>query len=1077
MADILSEENLSILDELEQFIYLADADTNELLFVNRAALREIGCSDFHGRKCYELMQGRDSVCPFCNNAELREGELFCWDNYNAKLEKTYQLQDKLICSRGRRVRMEVAFDVTDRENQRRELLESRTRYELAVNGAQLAVWEYDIATKRMYLPEANMGGIAAERYGFSARVVENVPECMLPLGLTDADRENFLRLFDEVRAGRDFAAADIWYRVTPESEPRCERVSYYTRRDETGKPVRAYGVGSDVTAEKHEQMKFHQTIQTILAANPEALCTFQINLTKNLCYEGHGASAYILASLQSDTADGLFENAAAMAAGDDDRRRLCETFDRQRLLGDFAGGTWGTHVDYRRLDENGRPFWVRTYVRLLKNPDSGDVEGAIYSLDISREQLQSEIFRIITSQEYDLIALLHLDTGRFEAVFVGDTLPQAYRELLRAPDNGCDFSELCDRAASQWVVSEERESYLAGKSFDTIRARLAYSRRYEFTLREHFPDVPGMEMYRRFQHYALRDDPDTVLVIESDVTESCRRQQREIDAAKAETKRVTDILDSISSGICVLHMPDPEHLTISYVNQQMYRILGLTPADNDVSRGGQGGALVESYTSDAFSGVHPDDLARVKQTFRENFDSTHFVVDNYRTRGADGDFFWLKEEVDLREIRDGCRVFYATYYDVSEEVRLQNELKHRLDREKALRRQAMSASAAKSEFLSRMSHDIRTPLNGIIGMTYFAEKQSNPPETRDCLAKIDTSSKFLLGLVNDILDMSKAESGKIELHPEPYRAKDFFAYLDAVIAPLCRDKNQQLVVEADLLPNVVPLMDALRVNQIFFNLLSNAIKYTPEGGTIRCSIREHLNADDRIELNAEISDNGIGMSEEFQQVLFEPFIQEGRSDISESRGSGLGLAIVKKMVDLMGGTITVRSTVGKGTSFLICADFDWVPETAVEEAAEREALAETPEMLAGRHILLCEDHPLNQEIARALLEEQNALVELADNGQSGAQRFASSPVGYYDAVLMDIRMPVMDGYEATRAIRALARPDALTVPIIAMTADAFSDDVQKCLDAGMNGHIAKPLDPKQMYATILKALRRTGSGN
>ena len=360
-------------------------------------------------------------------------------------------------------------------------------------------------------------------------------------------------------------------------------------------------------------------------------------------------------------------------------------------------------------------------------------------------------------------------------------------------------------------------------------------------------------------------------------------------------------------------------------------------------------------------------------------------------------------------------------------------------------------------------------------MTYIAREQDNPPRTADCLSKIDTSSKFLLGLINDVLDMSRVESNRIELNLEPYPIDEFKEYLDAVIRPLCLEKGQRFIFDENAaLSGLVPLADKLRTNQIIFNLLSNAVKYTPEGGTITYRVSGHVLGSGRVGIDHEISDTGIGMSREFQKILFEPFSQEGRDDNSEKRGTGLGLAIVKKLVDLMGGTISVKSDVGMGTSFVLHLEFDAVPAYQVVRSGPAKAAdgGGADSALAGRHVLLCEDHPLNQEIIRTLLEQDGIIVEIAGNGKQGLERFAASPIRYYDAVLMDIRMPVMDGYEATREIRSLPRADSAAVPIIAMTADAFDDDVKRCLDSGMSGHLSKPIDPQLLHSRLKEIFKR-----
>ena len=385
------------------------------------------------------------------------------------------------------------------------------------------------------------------------------------------------------------------------------------------------------------------------------------------------------------------------------------------------------------------------------------------------------------------------------------------------------------------------------------------------------------------------------------------------------------------------------------------------------------------------------------------------------------------------------------------------------------KQEAEAANKAKSDFLSRMSHDIRTPLNGIIGMTRIAQGETNSIQTADCLDKIDMSSKFLLGLVNEILDMSKAESGKLELHPEPYYADDFRGYINAVIQPLCDGKNQTLQFEVHTIDKVVPKLDILRINQVYFNLLSNAVKYTPEGGKIIVTVDEKITPENKDCITVSIRDNGIGMSEDFQKVLFNPFTQEHRDDNSEMRGTGLGLAIVKKIIDAMGGTLTVKSKIGEGSEFLFTVCCDYVSENNTNRAAQVVVpTGNILEKLKGKHVLLCEDHPLNQTIAKALLKEKGVLVDIAENGQEGVTHFANSAINYYDAILMDIRMPVMDGLEATRQIRVLTRSDAKTVAIIAMTADAFEESMQEAKAAGMDDYVTKPIEPEKLYQALAK---------
>lgn len=392
-----------------------------------------------------------------------------------------------------------------------------------------------------------------------------------------------------------------------------------------------------------------------------------------------------------------------------------------------------------------------------------------------------------------------------------------------------------------------------------------------------------------------------------------------------------------------------------------------------------------------------------------------------------------------------------------------SQLKEALDK-------ANAASQAKTEFLSRMSHDVRTPLNGIIGMTYLTHKMDLPKVVEQNLDKIRISSAFLLGIINDILDMTKLESKNVELELEPYYYEEFTDYIDAVIRPLCETKKQHLIVDTDPLQDYVPLLDIKKLNRINFNLLSNAVKYTPPGGTITLKIKEKRVDDDHYHFRVIVSDTGVGIGKEFQKHIFEPFTQENRDDVSEDRGTGLGLAIVKQLVNVYNGTISVESTKGKGTTFCVDLIAKVIKKQPLDIKKQQQEHEDNAYCLAEKHILVCEDYPLNQEIAETLLKQKQAVVRVVADGAQGIEAFVNSPLNFYDCILMDIRMPHLDGVEATMVIRQLERADAKTIPIVAMSADAFKEDIQKCLKAGMNAHIAKPIDPENLYRILVKTI-------
>ncbi|NLD19394.1 MAG: transporter substrate-binding domain-containing protein [Clostridiales bacterium] len=374
-----------------------------------------------------------------------------------------------------------------------------------------------------------------------------------------------------------------------------------------------------------------------------------------------------------------------------------------------------------------------------------------------------------------------------------------------------------------------------------------------------------------------------------------------------------------------------------------------------------------------------------------------------------------------------------------------------------------SALSAKSEFLSNMSHDMRTPMNGIIGISNLTLDEPDLPERiKENLTEINDSGKYLLRLINDTLDMSKIESSKMELNIETVHSGDLIKHIVAYVNQSAIAKGVELkttFINAEL---EYIRTDPLRLQQIFVNIITNAIKFTPSGGKvefiIECLKRENGIAYDRI----TIKDNGIGMSKEFLPKIFEPFEREATGNTTRYTGTGLGMSIVKKMVEMMGGTIQVSSEKNVGTEVTVYIDFERVYDYNPREDARQQSC----DALKGKRILLCEDHPLNAKIARMLLEKHDMLVEHAENGKIGVSMFENSKNGYYDAILMDIRMPVMDGLEASKNIRSLDRADSKTVPIIAMTANAFEEDIKKSLNAGMNVHLSKPIDPNKLYETI-----------
>ena len=681
------------------------------------------------------------------------------------------------------------------------------------------------------------------------------------------------------------------------------------------------------------------------------------------------------------------------------------------------------------------------------------------------------------------------------------------------------------------------------------------------------------------------------------------RLEASLQTSELRADTAYDLLDSISAGVIIVNIYPDGSARPQYGNLGMYRMLRMPrTAENAVVPDRNVAVLEGEYFDDFFANIPEPDNERVRREYKVGFSRDSFSVKKYRLLRGDGTYVWVSADLTLRKVTPRYRTYYATYTDMTEEQSLQLGLMETLKREKEISAKLEKASRAKSDFLSSMSHDIRTPMNAIIGMTAIANAHIDSPyRVRDCLEKISVSSKLLLNIINEVLDMSKVESGHLVLAEEEVDLAELVQGVVSMLQPEIASKHLKFSVEANEVAHEKVVSDIQRLQQVLGNLLSNAVKYTPDGGEVVLELHE-LPSDraDYACYQFVVADSGIGISPDFLDRIFDSFERAEDERIKHVQGTGLGLAICKTVAEMMGGQVQVESEWGKGSRFtatlylrikaepvddgalsglpilivdndeLVCQDtckrltdlgmaVEWVLDgrTAVDkviqahesgrdyfavvidlkmsgldgiqttrlirkqvgdtlpiimisaydlsqqmdlaqkagvdafitkplfcsrlvyqlkkflkdECAPAEAKIERPHV--GQRLLLVEDNELNREIAVELLSITGAEVDTAENGKIAVDKVAASPEGYYQLIFMDVQMPVMDGCTAAVEIRALEREDTKTIPIVAMTANAFADDRQRTKEAGMDGHLAKPIDIEQLYQVLQSFLSGT----
>ena len=645
------------------------------------------------------------------------------------------------------------------------------------------------------------------------------------------------------------------------------------------------------------------------------------------------------------------------------------------------------------------------------------------------------------SRDYMTAFVLNLDTDEYEFVFNQETNhAQKHEEFIA-------FSDYVDAYASAFALPEFRAVMRRELDRNMIKKHFETEDEYHVSF-ETLPNAAGLSCFQAHIVKEYEEGSHFAFLGFRSIDEIVQKERFYKDALQKVNQALQHQLDMITSALpggVKISNDDPEY-SFKYVSEHFAQMLGYDTSEE----------LMEASGGTIADLAHPDDLEQgIAQALEQYSKAEHYEI-TYRMKCKNGSWKYIEDRGHKIRKPDGVIEHWNLILDKNELV----EKTIALESEK-------KANQSKSDFLSRMSHDMRTPLNGIIGLMDICMKH---PEDRTLVdssrLKARVAADHLLSLINDTLELSKLENEEAILAKENLYLPKLLHEVET-IAQMRADEECITIRFMDdpysiPYPNLIG--SSLHVKQIFLNLITNSIKYNRKNGSVDCCLKEEKESDERVLVDVTIKDTGIGMSEDFLKNIFQPFVQADQGARSQYKGTGLGMAIVKELLDRMGGTIEIDSVENQGTSIHVVIPFE-----IAEEPADVQEMSELPkENLSGCRILLAEDNELNREIAVFLLKDEGISVTEAEDGRQALECFLKMPDGYYDAVLMDIMMPVMDGYQTAIAIRGSGKKDAEMIPIIAMTANAFAEDKRKTMEAGMNAHLSKPLNVPELMDTIRK---------
>ena len=1029
-----------ISNEAAQGIYVIDKKNHDLLYYNEnVELFLTGKNNAWGKKCYTALHDKQTPCTFCPLSMIKNIEKP--QELTFSNGKSYEIRAKELEWNGLPAYTLFINDITDKITSSRKTEQLEQFYQTLVQNLPggIAVIRFDMAKKQM-LPEYISEGFAAMT-GMSTDEAYALYKNDATAGVHPDDLDYIIgRLNQHLKKHLD--TCESIYRL------RKKDGSYIWIKNNSSLILSPneipliYAVYSDITKEIAAQNKLRQKYNDLLLRQQNYPLSNEIlsgycDITANRILRIYDKTGIDPLQKFGFERQNFFKGLATLIESPEERQHFLNTFLNAPLLGKFAQGINSQELEcFIRMPHDNSGHYLKCVINMIESPDNGHTIGVLSVLDLTQFKINDQISMHLAHAHYDFIATCDFNSDSYQLFFTNS------KANLMPPEQG-SYSKNIVAFLQTFTVPKDREFCMEMFDPANMQRRLYHENSYSF-------------------HYSLKDEQGHIYT-KNMIVFLIDQRLNKVGMARA------DITDYVREQRALLN-------TLAYTFEQLSIINLVTKEFTMYTRKSVLQNLSPYKCADFNRALHKLSLPYTKlaadETAAEKFSLP--VILSRLAEKPQGYEFTLpylandgsekNKQINVLWGDEGHHTICLVRCDVTDIISAEKNSRSVLQNALDL---AQEANRAKTDFLSAMSHDIRTPMNAIIGMTDLAlDDLDNRQHLSEYLDIIKSSSSHLLTLINDILDMSRIEKGKLKLARTSFNLS---VEIDRFCSryQLLMDKNSLNFLHNAELLHCNCIGDTAQLQRIWDNLVSNACKFTPPGGTVTFSACELPSDNERLGwYKFTISDTGIGIDSESLQHLFDPFFRSSDVISKHIEGSGLGLAIVKNIVDYKGGTISVASKPGEGTTFTVTLPlhFDTAAEHPVEKPTHTFGSADFD--FSGKSLLLAEDHPINQKVAELILEKTGAAVTIVENGLQCTELFTGSAKGSFDAILMDIQMPVMNGYEAAQAIRNSTHPQSATIPIIAMTANAFAEDIKNALSAGMNAHIAKPIDPQKLYETL-----------